>query len=397
MTPPPDTDAPEPRVRIDPAAIRENARAVCSRVAGSDERRDAGRDDGRDDERVDGRDAGRDDGRDAGRDDGRVVGVTKAVAGDPAVATAMLAGGVDGIGDSRLLNLARVGEHVDVERTLLQSPRLSDLERVVEHADRSLHTEYAVIEALADVAVENDLTHDVVLMVDTGDRREGVLPEEVLPTLRRVTPLEGVRVVGLGTNTGCFGGVLPTPETMRDFVAVVEDAEAALDREFDVVSGGSTVTLPLVEDGQLPARVNELRIGEGILLGTDVTRGRDIPYLRRDAFTLRAEVIECKRKPSTPAGETGRNVDGEQPSFDDRGVRDRAILGLGKQDTVPEELTPLAEGVEVLGASSDHLVCDVTDAPRDVDVGNTLAFRMGYRALVQAFTSEYVGRDVIDA
>lgn len=355
-----DASVPEPTVNVDLAAIRENARSVCDRF------------------------------------DGDVVGVTKAVAGDPAVATAMLSGGVRGIGDSRLRNLARIGEHVEADRTLLQSPMLSDLDRVVHYAERSLHTELEVLEALGALAVEHGIEHDVVVMVDTGDRREGVLPEDALPTIEDAVAVEGIRVVGVGTNTGCFGGVLPTSSSMQEFVAVVEAVEDALDREFGVLSGGSTVTLGLVWDGTLPARINELRIGEGILLGTAVSADRTIPYLRQDAFTLRAEVIECKRKPSTPSGSTGQNVDGERPSFVDRGVRDRAILGIGKQDTVPEQLTPLADGVEILGASSDHLICDVTDAHRDVDVGDTLSFRMGYRALVQAFTSEYVGRELID-
>lgn len=350
----------DPTVRIDPGAIRENARLVCERV------------------------------------DGTVIGVTKAVAGDPIVATAMRAGGVDGIGDSRLLNLARVGEHVEAERTLLQSPKLSDLDRVVHYAERSLQTEPAVLEALGELALDHGVEHDVIVMVDTGDRREGVMPEDARPTLRHATGLDGIRVVGVGTNTGCFGGVLPSAESMAEFVATVERVEDALDREFQVVSGGSTVTLALVEDGTLPARVNELRVGEGILLGTDVTRDRQIPYLRQDAFTLQAEVIECKQKPSTPDGSSGRNVDGDRPSFTDRGLRRRAILGLGKQDTVPAQLTPLRDGVEVLGASSDHLICDVTETTGVVDVGETLAFRMGYRALLQAFTSEYVGRFVVD-
>ncbi|WP_435348505.1 alanine/ornithine racemase family PLP-dependent enzyme [Haloarchaeobius sp. HRN-SO-5] len=355
MAPAPTCGVDAPTVHVDLDAIRENARAVCARF------------------------------------DGRVVGVTKAVTGDPAVARAMLDGGVDGIGDSRLLNLARVGGHVDAESTLLVSP-MSEHEDVVATADRSLHSEVAVVEAVAASARDRGVTHDVVLMVDTGDRREGVLPGDVLPTLRRVVDLDGVRVVGVGTNAGCFGGVLPMPEAMAEFVELVEDAEQALDRTFPVVSGGSSVTLPLVEDGTLPDRVNELRVGEAILLGTDVTRDREIPYLRGDAFTLRAEVVECRRKPSTPDGPTGHDVDGNRPDFEDRGVRERAILALGRQDAVIEDLVPLAAGVEVLGASSDHTVCDVTDAADTVTVGDTLEFRMGYRALVQAFTSEYVGR-----
>lgn len=357
MPPGPAACVAAPTVRVDLGAVRENARTVCERF------------------------------------DGRVVGVTKAVSGDPAIARAMLAGGVDGIGDSRLLNLARVGG-LDAERTLLVAPMLGDLDRVVRLAERSLHSEIEVVEALAATARAEGRTHDVVLMVDIGDRREGAMPADVLPILRRAVGLDGVRVVGLGTNTGCFGGVLPTTASMAEFVSIVEEAETALDRTFPVVSGGSTVALSLVEAGTLPERVNELRVGEAILLGTDVSRGREIPSLRQDAFTLRAEVIECKRKPSTPDGPTGRNVDGEQPDFEDRGTRERAIVALGKQDTVPGQLAPLVDGVEVLGASSDHTVCDVTDADETVRVGDALEFRMGYRALAQAFTSEYVAREV---
>ncbi|MFD1646096.1 alanine/ornithine racemase family PLP-dependent enzyme [Haloarchaeobius litoreus] len=355
MAPPDTRGVDAPTVHVDLDVVRENARAVCARF------------------------------------DGRVVGVTKAVTGDPAVARAMLDGGVDGVGDSRILNLSRLAEHVDAERTLLVSS-LRDRDRVVTAADRSLHSEVAVLEAVATAARERGVEHDVLVMVDTGDRREGVLPEDLRPTLHRAVELDGVRVVGVGTNVGCFGGVLPTAASMGEFVSLVEESEAALGRRFPVISGGSSVTLPLVEAGTLPDRVNELRVGEAILLGTDVTRDRTVPYLRNDAFTLRAEVIECKRKPSTPAGPRGRDVDGDRPGFEDRGVRERAIVAVGEQDVVTDELVPLADGVEVVGASSDHTVCDITDATARITVGDTLSFRPGYRALVQAFTSEYVGR-----
>lgn len=349
-----------PRILVRPDAIRENAAAVGERF------------------------------------DGRVVGVTKATCGDPVVAGAMLDGGVAGVGDSRVRNLAGIGTVIATETTLLRVPRASAADRVVAAADRSLVSELAVVERLGDVANGRGETHDVILMVDVGDRREGVLPATVPDVVPDIAGIDGVHLAGLGTNVGCFGGVLPTTAQLSSFVDVVERAERVLGRRLDVVSGGSTVTLPLVEDGDLPSRVNELRIGEGILLGTDVTSGRRIPYLRGDAFELRAEVVECKRKPSEPDGPRARNVDGEQPSFDVSGRRRRAIVALGKQDAVVDDLDPLADGVAVLGASSDHTVLDVEAAARDVSVGDELGFRPGYRALVQAFTSEYVHREVVN-
>lgn len=349
-----------PRLRIRPPVIRENAAAVRERF------------------------------------DGRVVGVTKAVSGDPVVARAMLEGGVDSLADARTANLERLDDAVETHLTQLVCPMPSAVERVVRVADRTFHSEPTVIEAVSAAGGRADRPHEVVLMVDTGDRREGLLPDDVLPVVSRVIDRPGTELVGLGTIHGCFGGVLPTAEQLERFVELVAAAEAAVGREFPVVSGGSSVTLPLVEDGALPARVNELRIGEAILLGTDVSRDRQIPYLSRDGFELVAEVIECQRKPTLPVGEAGLNVDGEAPEFADRGDRDRAVLALGSQDTDLGGLEPIDPGIEVLGGSSDHAVLDVTEADRSIGVGDGIRFRLGYQALVHAATSEYVAREVVD-
>jgi hypothetical protein len=44
----------------------------------------------------------------------------------------------------------------------------------------------------------------------------------------------------------------------------------------------------------------------------------------------------------------------------------------------------------VLGASSDHLVLDLTDANPPLKVGDGLAFRITYGAMLAVMTSEYV-------
>lgn len=324
------------------------------------------------------------------RFDGRLVGVTKAVTGDPVIAKAMLEGGAHGLADSRTENLAHLSESHEAHLTKLVGPMLSDLDRIVRVADRTLQSEPRVIEALAQVARDCEEPHEVVIMVDIGDRREGVLPDDLVSILDRIVDIRGVEIVGFGTVVGCFAGVVPTRGQLEEFVSLVEETEAAIGREFPVVSGGSSVTLPLLEGEGLPVRVNELRVGEAILLGTNITLGRSISYLRNDAFEIHAEVVECKHKPSTPEGRRGFNVDGERPDFTDRGIRKRAIVALGKQDAAWRELKPLTDGIEVLGASSDHTVLDVTDADHPLAVGDTIRFRPGYHALVQAFTSPYV-------
>jgi predicted amino acid racemase len=103
-------------------------------------------------------------------------------------------------------------------------------------------------------------------------------------------------------------------------------------------------------------------------------------------------VIECKVKPSVPIGETNQDAFGNRPVFAQRGDRRRAILALGRQDTVPEVLHPLDPRVEVLGASSDHLVLDVEELDRSPAMGDRVSFVPGYAALLQSFTSPYVDK-----
>jgi arginase family enzyme len=68
----------------------------------------------------------------------------------------------------------------------------------------------------------------------------------------------------------------------------------------------------------------------------------------------------------------------------------RAIANLGREDVLIDGLTPVQQGVRILGASSDHLVMDVTDARPPLSVGDRVAFRMDYGAMLAVMTSEYV-------
>lgn len=322
-----------------------------------------------------------------------VTGVTKAACGHPAVGRAMVQGGAERLADSRINHLRRLQGEVDVPLKLLRVPMVGELQAVLEYTDISMQTERSVVRSIAEIADRRDSVHDVIALVDMGDRREGVLPAEVEPFVRLIEELAGVQLVGLATHTGSFGGVLPSKDSKATFVELVKAAEAEIGREIPIVSGGSTVELPLAEQDQLPDRITSLRLGESALLGSDVTRDRQVPYLRQDAFELQAEVVESRRKPSTPAGERGRNITGQQLAFEERGQRLRAIVALGEQDTNPSDLRPIAEGIEVLGASSDHTVLDVEDASPSPQPGDVISFEPGYTALARACASDGVSME----
>ena len=105
---------------------------------------------------------------------------------------------------------------------------------------------------------------------------------------------------------------------------------------------------------------------------------------------LSGELLEVKKKPSVPIGTMGVDAFGGRPQFEDRGERLRGIVNIGREDVAVDGLTPLAAGVEVLGASSDHLILDVAEAKPTPQLGDRIAFRMSYAAMLAAMTSEYV-------
>lgn len=320
-----------------------------------------------------------------------VLGVTKGFTAIPQIVTAILEGGVDGLADARMeniLELRKAGFSIPI--TLLRIPRLSNVETVVKYSNVSVNSEITVIQALGQAALKIGAKHHIILMVDVGDLREGILTEHVLDTVQAIVKLDGIALDGLGTNMGCFGGILPEYNNLNILVQLGKLIESKLGVNLEVLSGGGTSSLLLVEKGEMPRGINQLRIGEGLLLGTDTTNNRNIDWLQNDAFILKAEVIEVKAKPSVPIGNIGRDAFGNIPEFADVGIRNRAIVAFGKQDGYIEGLIPVEPGITILGASSDHMILDITEAARKIRVGDELAFRVNYSGLLSVSQSRYV-------
>lgn len=320
-----------------------------------------------------------------------VTGVTKGTCGHPAVARAMLRGGVVSIGESRLHNIQRLKAHgVPTPYMLLRVPSLSDVDEVVTTVDISLNSEVAVIAALSEAAQRHGVVHKIIVMLDLGDLREGVWPDDLLPFAREIIHLPGIRLVGLGTNLSCYGGVMPSEDNMRQLVEHACQLERTFQCRLPYISGGNSSALPLLAAGKMPRRINHLRIGEGMLLGRETVHRTPWPDTFQDAFCLYAEVIESKVKPSVPLGLIGEDAFGTIPTFVDHGERQRALVNIGREDVDMHGLTPLDQQITILGASSDYLLVDVTDAGGRIRLGDWLAFALNYCALLAVMTSEYV-------
>jgi ornithine racemase len=322
-----------------------------------------------------------------------VTGVIKGTAGHPDIATAMVRGGVSSIGDSQLANILRLrAAGVRCPTMLLRLPSLSEVDQVLDAVDVTLNSELSVLEALSRVALRLGRVHDVIIMVDLGDLREGLWPDELVPFTRHALELPGIRIVGVGTNLACFAGVIPSESNMKRLVDAVEEIEQTFGVALPWVSGMNSSGLDLVASGRMPARVNHARIGEAILLGRETTHRRPWPGTFQDAFVLHAEVLELKTKPSVPLGPRGEDAFGHVSAFENHGKADRALVNVGREDVGIAGITPRDPGVRIVSASSSYLVVDVTGSDGRFRVGDEMTFSLSYGALLAVMTSPYVDK-----
>ena len=321
----------------------------------------------------------------------RVCGVVKGVDGLPEAARVLRAAGAEELGTSRLEQVAKCrAAGVPGPWLLIRIPGLTELPDVVALCETSLQSEWPTLLALEEECLRQDKTHRVIVMTDLGDLREGFWDKkELVDVCERVErELPHVQLAGIGVNLTCYGSTKPTPEKMNELVGLARQVEQRIGRKLEIVSGGATSSFTLVHWGTMPAGVNHLRIGEAILLGKDLQVDwgiRDMDYLRMDALTLRAEVVEVKDKPTYPIGEFAIDAFGRKPVYEDRGIRRRAILALGRADVGElESLIPREPGLTVIGGSSDHCIVDVEDCPRRLQVGDIVEFSLCYSHMLYA-------------
>jgi len=319
-----------------------------------------------------------------------VIGVTKVVCGNPYIAEALVKSGIRILADSRIENIRRMlNAGVQAQFLLSRTPGLSQAEDVVKYTDISLNTELSVIEKLSTYAIDYDRPHKIILMVELGDLREGLMPSDLDNTVKRVLDIEYIELIGIGTNLACFGGVKPDEEKMGYLSSIANDIEEKFGLTLEYVSGGNSANYNWFMSTMDVGRINNLRLGESIYLGCETLFRKPIPGLYTDAMTLVSEVIESKIKPSLPYGEICQDAFGNVPEFQDKGQIRRAILGIGLQDVLLSGLTPRAD-IEIIGASSDHIIVDAKNI--DLIVGSELKFDLNYGALLSAMTSLYVNK-----
>ena len=325
---------------------------------------------------------------------------TKLLCGTRSYLEEVIGLGVGEVHDSRISNL-RVVKEIDPDTLTIyiKPPPKDTIPDLVKYADISLNTELSTLHQLSEEAERQGRIHKVIIMIEMGDLREGVMRDDLVNFYEKVFRLPGIEVVGLGTNLNCLHGVMPDSDKLIQLALYKQIIELRFKKNIPLVSGGTTVTIPLLLNKQLPDGVNHFRVGEALFFGKDLFTDSVIEGMSDQVLELYTQIIEISEKPLVPTGELGVNPQGKvaEVNEDDYGkTAYRAIVDIGTLDIQPDYLIPVNDNITITDASSDMLILDVGQNPTGYKVGDMIRFKLKYMGALGLMSSDYIEKRVTD-
>jgi predicted amino acid racemase len=324
--------------------------------------------------------------------------VSKLLCGNKEYLTELLNLGAKKICDSRVSNLKMIKSiRPEVETIYIKPPAHRAISGVVKYADISLNTEIKTIQLLSEEAKKQGKTHKIIIMIELGDLREGVMGENFITFYEKVFKFENIEVIGIGTNLSCLYGVLPNHDKLIQLSLYKQLIEAKFNKKISYISGGTSVTIPLIFQHLLPKGINHFRVGETMFLGNDIYHDTPMEGMETEVFRLYAEIIELIEKPVSPQGEMGTNVQGISYTADENnGIEKsyRAIIDLGLLDVEEKHIESADKDISFSGASSDMLVFDLGENKKKYKVGDLLEFKLDYMGTVRILNSKYIEKKI---
>lgn len=324
--------------------------------------------------------------------------VSKMLSGNKQFLTELLKFDIKQVCDSRISNLKEIKSiNPKIETIYIKPPAKRAISGVVKYADISMNSEIETINLLSKEAKKQNKVHKIIISIELGELREGVLGEDFIDFYENVFNLENIEVVGIGTNLSCLYGVLPNHDKLIQLSLYEQLIEAKFNKQIPYVSGGSSVTIPLIFQNLLPKGINHFRVGETLFLGTDVYNNTKFKKMYSDVFKLYTEIIELIEKPIVPMGELGANVEGENFEFDQSHIGEtsyRAIIDLGLLDAEIGHLEFFDNSLKFAGASSDMIVIDLGDNKKNYKVGDLIEIKMDYMGTLRIMNSKYIEKKI---
>ena len=322
--------------------------------------------------------------------------ITKMTMGDPLVLKKILTDdyikNLHSVGDARLSNLKTI-KNIDpnLETIYIKPPAIKYAKQVVECADISLNSSSRTIIELNKAAKAMGKIHKVIVMIELGELREGVLRDKILGFYERIFELEYIDIIGLGTNLGCMYGIEPTYDKLIQLSLYKMLLEMKFEKKIPLVSGGSSITLPLITK-KFPKEINHFRIGETAFHGVSLDDGSRFRNLSLDAFDFSAEIIELEKKENVPDGIIGDANIGHTANYDENNIifTHKAIVDFGSIDVEVNDLSVLDQHVKFVGVTSDMTVFDLGNNKNNYKVGDLLHFKPNYMATARLMNSKYI-------
>lgn len=325
--------------------------------------------------------------------------VTKLLCGNENYIQEVINLGANQLCDSRLMHLRKIKKlNPDIQTVYIKPPATRFIEGIVRYADVSFNTQYETIKLLSNEAKRQKKIHKIVIMVELGDLREGVMGDNLIDFYKQTFKLPNIEISGLGANLNCLHGVMPTEDKLIQLSLYKQLIEISINKKIKWISGGTSAMIPLILRKQIPNTINHFRIGETLFFGLNLITGKKFKQLRDDVFILSSEIIEIEDKPALPYGELGQNPSGEKLEIDTRlfgKTQKRAIIDIGLLDINPDFLIPVDRGISIVGASSDMLVLNVTDSKKSYKTGDLIQFKLKYMGALGILNSDYIYKYVV--
>jgi ornithine racemase len=324
--------------------------------------------------------------------------VTKLLCGNKLFLNELIRLGVQEMHDTRISNLRTIkAMGSNIQTVYIKPPAMRSIPNLIKYADVSFNTDFVTIKMLSDETVKQNKKHKVIIMIEMGDLREGVMGDHLIEFYEKVFLLPNIQIIGIGTNLNCLNGILPNQDKLIQLVLYKQLIEAKFNREIELISGGTSVTLSLLINHRIPSGINHFRIGEALFFGNDLFSGKPFKKMKQDVFKLYTEIIELYEKPIVPEGEQGENISGHTPAYTEADYGKttfRAIIDIGLLDINPDYLIPVDNSIKKIEASSDMLVMDLGDNKKGYKTGDLISFNLKYMGALGLMNSNYIEKVV---
>jgi len=308
---------------------------------------------------------------------------------------------ISSIGDSRLTSLKNLrAVNPNMKTIYIKPPAKTYADEVVKYADISLNTSFSTINALNEAAAKAGTIHQIIIMIELGELREGVNKSDIMSFYEQVFNLSNIEVIGIGSNLGCMYGVEPTYNNLLQLSLYKELISTKFNKKLKLISGGTSITLPLVENKIIPKDINHFRIGEAAFFGVSPMDNLKFKDLSTDTFEFKANIIELEDKKIVPEGNINDASVGHTAKYNKNDIGEsshKAILDFGLLDVDKEDLESIDKDLSFVGVTSDMLVVDIgtnktASGKKRYKIGDKMHFKPNYMAVARLLNSKFIDK-----